>query len=875
MKKLYLSLLLVFTAIIGYGQDSHLQTIKNFLNKEQVARGLESKDFSDLNIIKAYPTQSMDLENVYAQQQINGIPVFNAIGSFAIRDNEVVYFSNNFESGLSQRVNSETPSITPIQAVSNAAAQLGLGVAEPKLLSSENKKQVFSAPKISRKPVSVQLVYQPVGEENIRLAWDFSIHTLDGKHLWSVRVDARTGKIINKNDLVLSCSFGNHEESEVSKLSASLLKKFGKAPVSMLGDGSQYEVYPLPVESPNHGNRSIVSEPADAVASPFGWHDTDGIVGAEHTITRGNNVWASEDRSGFFSPGNSPDGGTTLDFIYPIDLVQNPYAYTDAATVNLFYMGNVLHDIWYQYGFDEASGNFQEKNYSNLGFGDDQIIALSQFGADEEAGNNASFFPTPEGQNPLILMETWDRQGTSHLLTINGTNALMGTYPAYPARFGPDFPTTPLSGELALVEDDNSGTSTDSHDACDNITNGTSLSGKIAVIRRGGCNFDTKIAKVEDEGAIAAIVVNDDFSNIFAMGGDNMNISIPSIMISKTDGDPIINSLINGDAINATFENTGPYVKDSDLDNGIIAHEYGHGISTRLTGGSSTVDCLSNEEQMGEGWSDFFGLVLTIEAGDQTTDSRGYGTYATGQPANGNGIRPFPYSTDMSINPLTYSHVDNLYSARGSHGVGTAWATMLWDLTWALIDKYGFDPDLYNGTGGNNIAMQLVIDGLKLQPCEPGFVDGRNAILAADMAANGGANHCLIWCVFSRRGLGWSADQGQSTSAYDQTAAFDMPPASELTCASCPNLRTSGFEVDEASFHVYPNPANGIVNIASHKINGEVRIALFDMNGRKIIDKKVDLDNNAQIDVSGLNTGIYVMHIISDGKTQTEKLIVQ
>ena len=46
--------------------------------------------------------------------------------------------------------------------------------------------------------------------------------------------------------------------------------------------------------------------------------------------------------------------------------------------------------------------------------------------------------------------------------------------------------------------------------------------------------------------------------------------------------------------------------------------------------------------------------------------------------------------------------------------------------------------------------MQLVLDGLKLQPCNPGFESGRDAILEADMLANGGANQCLIWEAFAR-----------------------------------------------------------------------------------------------------------------------------
>ena len=35
--------------------------------------------------------------------------------------------------------------------------------------------------------------------------------------------------------------------------------------------------------------------------------------------------------------------------------------------------------------------------------------------------------------------------------------------------------------------------------------------------------------------------------------------------------------------------------RDSDLDNGVIAHEYGHGISNRLTGGPQTVSCLTRQ----------------------------------------------------------------------------------------------------------------------------------------------------------------------------------------------------------------------------------------------------------------------------------------
>lgn len=219
---------------------------------------------------------------------------------------------------------------------------------------------------------------------------------------------------------------------------------------------------------------------------------------------------------------------------------------------------------------------------------------------------------------------------------------------------------------------------------------------------------------------------------------------------------------------------TNPH-RDGDFDTGIIAHEYGHGVSIRLTGGPSNVGCLNNTQQMGEGWSDYFGMILTMREGDTPEQRRGVGTYALGQPVTGTGIRPAPYSTSMAVNNYTYNRIRNLAVP---HGVGFLWATMLWEMTWELIGAYGFDPDIHNAEGGagNQLALQLVIDGLKLQPCSPGFVDGRNAILAADEALTGGANALYIWRAFAKRGLGYSAVQGSSNSTSGVVEAFDMPP---------------------------------------------------------------------------------------------------
>ena len=73
------------------------------------------------------------------------------------------------------------------------------------------------------------------------------------------------------------------------------------------------------------------------------------------------------------------------------------------------------------------------------------------------------------------------------------------------------------------------------------------------------------------------------------------------------------------------------------------------------------------------------------------------------------------------------------------------------------------------------------MDGMKFQPCSPGFVDGRNAILQADLALTGGANQCEIWSGFAKRGLGVSASQGSSNNRTDGVEAFDVPTACSMT----------------------------------------------------------------------------------------------
>ena len=857
----------------GWAQDySGITNAYLEANKESLQ--VTSEDIKDLKVYNQVYNQKNKLTHIYAVQTVNGIEVYNAVASIAIKDNAVFYVGNNMEKNMRARVNSTVATLNPMQAASKAASALGLGTSNFSIdLVISSQEFLLSDGGVSLEKVPVQLVYQPVNNE-LRLAWDLSIHTLDMQHWYSVRVDAKTGAIIDQMDWILSCSFEAHEHTIVKGKSLETnipdTVAFGFQTTgneSIVFSDDQYNVYAIPVESPIHGGRSVVTEPQDINASPFGWHDLDGAAGADVTYTRGNNVWATEDQNGNNGNGFAPDGTDDLIFDFDIDLTDEPEEYVSASTTNLFYMNNIMHDIFYQYGFDEASGNFQFLNYTGDGIGGDYVQADAQDGS---GTNNATFSTPTDGSRPRMSMFLWTPSSIASF-EVNSPAAVAGDYGLSNADFGPAFPVGGLSGDLVLVEDVD--TSGDVNDACDPIDNAAALVGNIALIRAGDCAFTLQVKAAQDAGAIGVIIVNNLATPISDVPGSDATITIPSGMIALTEGEALITASMS-ETVNVTIASPLPTGKDGSLDNVIIAHEYGHGISIRLTGGADNTGCLNNSEQMGEGWSDWFGLMLTIEPGDEPEDLRGIGTYATGNPVTAQGIRPAAYSTDTAVNSLTYGDTNNDAEISRPHGIGSIWSTILWDMSWALIDEYGYDDNLYTGTGGNNIAMQLVVDGLKLQPCGVGFVSGRDAILAAvdinDLIVDKTAAKCMLWDIFADRGLGYSASQGSPGSRIDQVEAFDVPPADVLNCSL-----SVGDDIAISPFKVYPNPTNGEININVADAQGEGNVSIFDINGRRVFTQNVSLEGTVQIQAQNLATGVYIMQINGANASQTTKLIIQ
>jgi extracellular elastinolytic metalloproteinase len=805
--KSFYTCLIIFGAVCFASAQNHILSAKDHIARQSKVWGLETEDYEDI-YVSSEAVSEKGITYLYLNQAYKGVPIRNAMMTVIMDQNgKVLSDAHNLVAQIGKKINTLKPSVTPVAAIINSAAHLGLRIKETPVVSSRSSDRIqsYTLPELSKSPIPAQLKYELV-DDKLLLVWNLNLDMTNSADYWDMNIDAVTGEFVSKHNYTLYCKHHDHAYARHDDCGIKTFRKVSDNNQSLSelvsGTAARYNVFKIPAESPKHSGRSFVTDDAYPSASPFGWHDTNGVDGPEHTITRGNNVYAYEDKNDDnLSDGNEPNGGQSLVFDFPINLNNDPRQSNLATVTNLFYMNNIMHDITHLTGFTEEFGNFQSKNYTGKGDGNDFVqaqafdgITLHEEKKDIVDGqptkiNNANFSTPGDGIPGRMQMFLWENQGGS--VSIDAPEQLKGFISEYGAAgFGKLIPTAneaPITGNIANYKDG----SANATQGCFVSVNSNEIKGKIVLMDRGGCDFSKKVFNAQTAGAIGAIVCNvvgvngGNGEELIGMGaGANAgSVTIPSVFFKKSDCDRIRVALSNGATVTLTFQQRdrqGAAFLDGSLDNGIIAHEYAHGISNRLTGGRANTSCLTNDEQMGEGWSDFFALVMTHEPGDKGQDRRGIGTYASAQDITGGGIRRFPYSTDMNINPQTFNSAKGTKRpgtpCNGCHALGEIWAGVLWDVYWAFIDKYGYDPDWKNQNSGNYKAVFLVMEGMKMQPCNPGFIDGRNAILKADEIHFNSTHKCMLWNVFALRGFGYFADGGSKNDRDDGSENFESLP---------------------------------------------------------------------------------------------------
>jgi extracellular elastinolytic metalloproteinase len=459
------------------------------------------------------------------------------------------------------------------------------------------------------------------------------------------------------------------------------------------------------------------------------------FAGAHRSIDiGGNNVHAYLDAVN----DSVPDpGGTTItngNFLSTFDPTVQPSTDTNrnVAVQNLFYLNNVIHDRLYAAGFNEIAGNFQEDNGGAGGRGSDSVNAEAQDGGGTD---NANFATPRDGQNPRMQMYLWSSPDPDHEVVVPN----VGTFGARRAEFSPVITATGFTDDVALVNDGVAGTGGGTiNDGCEPFSG---VSGQIALLDRGFCNFTVKVQNAQAAGAVGVIVANNQGDDPIVMGGTpTTTITIPAVMIGQSDGATLKGAL----PTTATVHLIDPPLirRDGDLDSDIVWHEYGHGLTWRMIGRMDG----PMSGAIGEGMSD----VLSVIVNDDDVVAE----YSAGTSL---GLRSEPYANYSR----TYSDV----TGSEVHFDGELYGAIGWRL-WKNLSARPLRDSA-------DAVLGYLVNGMNYTQAHPTFENMRDGILAG--LAGDQARQCLVWEAFAHYGVGVGASGAVQGSRVVVNESFARP----------------------------------------------------------------------------------------------------
>lgn len=519
------------------------------------------------------------------------------------------------------------------------------------------------------------------------------------------------------------------------------------------------------------------------------------------TETTGNNVDAYADLGGADGFSGLPDLRAKVTapgvFDHTYDTALSPASSAEAqqaSVTHLFFTLNTLHDLFYDAGFDEKSGNHQEDNKGRGGLAGDRLLAEAQ---DFSGRNNANALVPADGLSPRIQMFVFSGPSTSELV-VNAPASLAGVKAVGIApAFGAD--VFDLTGDVLLASDSQGA---DVADACEPLD--VPATGKIVLAHRGLCSFAQKAQNAQAAGAAGVIIANVATSVSPTvppyMGGNANGITIPILSLAFGDGQALEAAL--GGGANVRMHRTVGADLDGGLDTSIVAHEWGHVLSSRLVGDGNGLN-TNQAGGLGEGWGDFTALLFNARprAGETSANllSGAYpvGSYATSGSGDDiyYGTRRVPYSVDFTKDPLTFKHIQNgvalpttapiSFGEDGSfnaqvHSAGEVWASMLWECYVGLARDGRYTlPD------AQARMRRYLVASLEATPVDPTLLEARDALFAVAYATDA-KDFQTFFDAFARRGAGAGAKGPPKDSASNAgvVESFTSGAALEVVSAT-------------------------------------------------------------------------------------------
>lgn len=157
-------------------------------------------------------------------------------------------------------------------------------------------------------------------------------------------------------------------------------------------------------------------------------------------------------------------------------------------------------------------------------------------------------------------------------------------------------PANAVVDTLALVNANDtiiSGVSiTDSSLACASLINSNEISGKIAVLYRGDCEFGFKAKAAQDAGAVGVIIINNVSGDPLGMlaGTYGGQVTIPTVMVSDITGATLVNTMSTDDVVVFIGNKLGRFPNDIAIDeNEVVRPRYTATLET-LTQSATELD---------------------------------------------------------------------------------------------------------------------------------------------------------------------------------------------------------------------------------------------------------------------------------------------